>query len=67
MFWFFQAKYWNFKDTYDIIFEHKCWASHNLPVHQEPIQYLINSGMIYIAGRSKPAHQPIIVVHGSKF
>ena len=29
---FLQSRYWDFADTYDAIFDHKCWASHTLPI-----------------------------------
>jgi hypothetical protein len=40
------------------------WYASTFPINEKALKCLMDEGMIYVMGRCKPGHQPIIVVSG---
>eukprot|EP00356_Strombidium_inclinatum_P017041 CAMPEP_0170482512 /NCGR_PEP_ID=MMETSP0208-20121228/2500_1 /TAXON_ID=197538 /ORGANISM="Strombidium inclinatum, Strain S3" /LENGTH=154 /DNA_ID=CAMNT_0010755359 /DNA_START=89 /DNA_END=556 /DNA_ORIENTATION=- len=66
---FMQGSYWDWKNSHAAIMSNKAWMAKHIPVKSDTplMQKLLDSGMVYIAGRVKPGFQPIMVVNGQKF
>ena len=64
---YMQSCYWDNQDSYEAMINHQKWAVKTFPISEESVKSIMNEGLIYVGGRCKPGHQPIIVVSGKRF
>jgi len=57
---------WDFKTAYYLIVQNYDFIHTNFPIDQRGVQDLLDTGVIYILGRAKMGHHPIVVVNCSK-
>jgi hypothetical protein len=57
----------NCDGAYQIIMKHHTWYSSSFPCDGTPYLDFLRSGALYVSGRCKRGHQPIIVINIKKF